>query len=181
MHDDQPIIVPPMARIPQVSPQVAARKRSVYIAPVLHRLPTTPRQFSPSPMVPPALPLPPVSPLPQPYRPNRLVYIPPEIHRDAAQQQSPSYTYFLPQTPMPLPPYGEIDQLSPINDMMRNVSPYTSSMGIASPGAIPGSLPGYYSISKRRPDPGLGETLLGCASLLFLGVIVLVLLYYLAT
>ncbi|HYK84240.1 MAG TPA: hypothetical protein VEV19_02660 [Ktedonobacteraceae bacterium] len=140
MYDDQqPIIVPPIVRIPQVSPQVAARKR--------------------------------------------WLYIPPEIRRDSAMQQSPSYpsyTYFLPQTPMPLPSYGETDQLSPVDDMMRNVSPYTSSMGIPGTGAIPRSLSGYYSISERRPDPGMGEILMGCASLLVLGVMVLILLYFLS-
>ena len=139
MDDQQPIIVPPIARIPQVSPHVVARRR--------------------------------------------WVYIPPEIRHDAAPQQSPtypSYTYFLPQTPRPLPLYGVTDQLSPVDDRMRNVSPHTSSMGIPSTGAIPGSRPGYYSISERRPAPGLGETLLGCGSLLFLGIMVLILLYYLS-
>lgn len=140
MHDDQPIIIPPMVHIPQISPQVAVKKR--------------------------------------------WVYIPPDIRRDAISQQSPSYpsyTYFLPQTPRPLPLYGATDQLFPVDDMMRNVSPHTSSMGIpSSTGTIPRSLSGYYSISERRPDPGMGEILMGCGSLLFLGVMVLVLLYYLS-
>jgi hypothetical protein len=143
MDDQQPIIVPPIVRIPQVSPQVAVGKR--------------------------------------------WVYIPPEIRRDATSQQSPSYssyrsyTYFLPQTPRPLPLYGTTDQLSTVDDMMRNVSPHTSSMGIPpGTGSIPRSLSGYYSISERRPDPGMCETLMGCASLLFLGIMVLVLLYYLS-
>ena len=140
MYDDQqPIIVPPIVRIPQVSPQVAARKR--------------------------------------------WVYIPPDIRRDTISQQSPSYpsyTYFLPQTPRSFPLYGATDQLSPVDDMMRNVSPHTSSMGIPSTDAIPRSLSGYYTISERRAGPGIGETLMGCASLLVLAIVVLVLLYFLS-
>jgi len=46
----------------------------------------------------------------------------------------------------------------------------------------PCSIPGYFVKDKaKRSEPGFGETLMGCGMLLLIGVLVVAVLYYLAT
>lgn len=180
MYKEQPIFVPPMVHVPQVPPHIVAQRRQSCINPLLYKLPMTPRtpqQSSQLVMVPSTS-----TPLPPTYRHHRLVYIPPEIHRDTTEPPShSSITYFLPHTPKLLPLNDAANQLSAKTDKMHNVSAPPSSISMHGTSTVLRTFSGHYSAVKRRPDPSLGETLLGCTSLLIVGLVLLVLLYYLAS
>jgi len=165
MQKPEPIIVPPMIRIPQISPQVIAQRRRGYFVPSLYiyRRSATPLQCSP---------------LPPPYRPNRLVYIPPEIRHVQVTEQSPWLTRPMPETPRPFPLFSNTGQFSPIQETPMNVFLHTSPVGMSA--TFPKSLVGYSPSSVKRREPGVGETLMGCATLFLVGIILLAILYYIA-
>jgi hypothetical protein len=70
-------------------------------------------------------------------------------------------------------------ELSPIREIQPDFLIRTSQMEI--PATPPYSIPGYLASEVERQEPGVGETLLGCGMLFLLGIIALVILYYLAT
>jgi len=70
-------------------------------------------------------------------------------------------------------------ELSPIREIQPDILIRTSQMDI--PATPPYSIPGYLASEVEREEPGVGETLLGCGMLFLLGIIALVILYYLAT
>lgn len=159
----EPIIVPPMIRIPQISPQVIAQRRRGHFVSSPDRQLATPFQCSP---------------LPPPYRPHRLVYIPPEIGRIQVAEQSPWLTQPMPETPRPFPIFSNTCQFSPIQETPMNVFLYPSPMG--KPATVTKSLVGYSPSRVERRAPGVGETLMGCATLFLVGIILLAILYYIA-
>ena len=169
MQKPEPIIVPPMAHIPQVPPQIVAIQRRVYVPPTLYRQanqmrqPATPLQFSP---------------LAQLHRPNRSAYIPPEIRYAPATEPSSWLSRSLPETPRPFPLTCDTGQFASIQKTPTTVFRPATKMSM--PSALPHSLVGYNPSSVRRPDPGVAETLMGCATLFILGIVVLTVLYYLA-
>lgn len=138
MQKPEPTIVPPMAcmvRIPQISPEVVAIRRRLYVPPA---------------------------------------------KSSQAAEQSPWLSRSLPETPRPFPLSSDTGQFAAIQKTPANVFRPTATMGMPSASAaLPHSLAGYTS-STRRSDPGVGETLLGCATLFLVGIIVLLVLYYLA-
>lgn len=163
MQKPQPIIVPPMVRIPQISPQIIAQRRRGYFVPSPHGRSATPLQHSP---------------LPPPYRPHRLVYIPPEIRHVRVTEQSPSLAHPIPETPRPFLILSNTGQFSPIQETPMNIFRYTSPMEM--PATVTKSLVGYSPSSVERREPGSGETLMGCATLLLISIILLAILYYIA-
>jgi hypothetical protein len=163
MQKPQPIIVPPMVRIPQISPQIIAQRRRGYFVPLPHGQSATTLQHSP---------------LPPPYRPHRLVYIPPEIRHVQVTEQSASLTHPMPETPRPFLIFSDTGQFSPIQETPMNIFQYTSPMGM--PTTITKSLVGYSPSSVKRREPGVVETLMGCATLFLVGIILLAILYYIA-
>jgi len=175
MQKPEPTIVPPMARmvrIPQIPPQVVAIRRRVYVPPAINsqasqaRQAVAPLQFSPQ---------------AQPQRPNRSVYIPPEMRYVRTAEQSPWFSHPLPETPRPFPLSSDTGQFASIQKTPANVFRPTATMGMpTASAALPHSLAGYIPSNTRRPDPGVGEILLGCATLFLVGIMVLVVLYYLA-
>lgn len=179
MQKPEPIIVPPMApitpmaRIPQIPPQVVAIRRRVYVPPAIRQA-NQARQAAPLQF----------SPLAQPHRPNRSFYIPPEMRYVQTTEQSSWLSRPLPETPRPFPLTRDTGQFASIQKTPTNVfqPSITRGMPVASAASttLPHSQVGYTPTSTRRSDPGVGETLLGCATLLVIGIIVLVALYYLA-
>ena len=111
------------------------------------------------------------SPLPPPYRPYRLVYIPPEIRHVQVTEQSPSLAHPMPETPRPFLILSDTGQFSPIQETPTNISLHTSPMGM--PATVTKSLVGYSPSSVKRREPGVGETLMGCATLFLVGIILL--------
>lgn len=183
MDKPQPSIVPPMARIPQIPPQQVAGNRRVYIPPTFRRA-TAPAYRA----------------VPRLYTQNRHVYIAPPLTRLPAHQYSPVAQQVmqmpdgqiapairlpinlhkpLMQQRVPETPGLLSLQLSPIREIQPDMPVRTSQMGI--PTTPPCSLPGYFTAEVKRQEPGPGETLLGCGILLLIGVVALVILYYLAT
>ena len=163
MQKPEPIIVPPRVRIPQIPPQDIAQRRRGYFIPSPYRQSATPLQYSP---------------LAPPYRPNRLIYIPAEIRHVEVTEQLPWLTHPMPETPRPFPILSNTGQLSPIRKTSANFFQHTASIKI--PTSVPVSLVGYSPSSVKRRDPGVGETLMGCATLFLVGIILLAILYYIA-
>ena len=183
MENPQPNIVPPMARIPQVPPQQVAGNRRVYIPPTFRRVTTPPNRF-----------------VPRPYIVHRHVYIAPSLTRLPAYQYSPLWQQMtqtsdehiapviklpaklrkpLMQQGVPETPGLLSAELSPIREIQPDFLIRTSQMDI--PATPPYSIPGYLASEVECQGPGVGETLLGCGMLFLLGIIALVILYYLAT
>jgi hypothetical protein len=194
------IIVPPMARIPQVPPQQVAGNRRVRLDPSFNRSSTS----RASPVAGPHIP-----------RLNRFLYLAPKSTRISTlqQQHSPARPLQKPvlspeehDVVIALPPLIKLPsnppkmlweqqgldtprslslvkrpaQLSTSKDMPRDFSPGTArSRGI--PDTPPYSIPGYFPARSNGQEPGVGETLLGCAVLLVVSIIVLILLYYLSS
>ena len=169
MQKPEPIIVPPMAHIPQVPPQVVAIRRRVYVPPALYRQTSQARQTT-APLQ--------FSSLIQLQRPNRSAYIPPEIRYMPTAEPSSWLSHPLPETPRPFPLSSDTGQFTTIQKTPTNVFRPVARMSM--PSALPHSLAGYTPSSVRRPDPGVAETLLGCATLFIVAILVLTILYYLA-
>ena len=183
MENPELNIGPPMAGIPQVPPEQVAGNRRVYIPPTFRRV-TTPAYRC----------------VPWPYIANRYVYIAPSLTRLPAYQYPPLSQ---PTTQMPdeyispvikLPanlhkppmPQGVPEtpgllslEFSPIREIQPDILIRTSEMGI--PATPPCSIPGYLAREVKRQEPGVGEALLGCGMLFLIGIIALLILYYLAT
>jgi hypothetical protein len=164
MQEPQPIIVPPMVRIPQIPPQVITQRRRGYFVPSPHGQSTTPLQCSP---------------LPPPYRPNQLVYIAPEIRHVQVIEQPAWLSHSMSETPRPFQIFSNTGQFSPIQETPLNIFRYTSPKG--KPATATKSLVGYSPSSVKRREPGAGEMLMGCATLFLVGIILLAILYYIAT
>lgn len=164
MQKPEPIIVPPRVRIPQISPQVIAQRRRGYFIPSPYRQLATPLQCSP---------------LARPYRPHRIVYIPPDIRHVQVTAQSPWLAHPMPETPRPFVMFSDTGQFSPIQETPTNIFLHTSSMGL--PATLPKSLVGFSPSNVKRREPGVGETLMGCATLFLVGIILLAILYYIAS
>ena len=163
MEEPQPIIVRPIVRVPQVPPQQVAGNRRVYIAPALNRLP---------------VPLYTYLPLPQAYTQNRFVYIPPRLKPPSNLQQS-SVWQRVPETPGLLSFGHRPAQFSSSGRTQPEMPMRASHPGV--PVTPSCSIPGYFATRLEREEPGVAETLMGCGILLLLGLIALVLLYYLST
>jgi hypothetical protein len=200
MEKPEFIIVPPMARIPQIPPQQVAGNRRVYIAPTFNPLSTSqyspaPRQQTPKPNV--FLHMAPTLtriPIPQqqqsparswqryhvhPEENDVVIALPPLIRLSSHPPKVPGEWKGL-DTPRPLSPVQRATQLSPIGGMQRDVFTGSSqSRGI--PDTPPYSIPGYFPVRADRQEPGVGETLMGCAVLLIVSIVVLIFLYYISS
>ncbi|MEO8971135.1 MAG: hypothetical protein ABI406_05975 [Ktedonobacteraceae bacterium] len=181
-QSDQSNVIPPVMRIPQVPPQFVTLQRRVFIVPSVtamslpDELPRTPMPGQPAQpgqqqrtFVTPSvtfLSLP--QHIEQTPRPQFLsgkvpVYAPPG-------SQQPPMDFMLPQTPMP-----------PASGYSSGI--YNISMPVPArsfPGRPLISIPGSRSSSDGRTGPGVGETLMGCAVLMLLAILVLAALYYIS-
>ena len=163
MQQPEFIIVPPMLRIPQVPPQVIAQRRGGYSGPLPSRHSATLLQCSP---------------LPQPYRPHQLVYIPPERRHVQVIEQSPWLAHPMPETPRPFRIVSDTDQFAPIQETPTNISLHISPIGMSA--TFPNTLVGLSLSNAKRHEPGVFEALMGCATLFLVGIILLAILYYIA-
>jgi hypothetical protein len=179
MENPEPNIVPPMEGSPQVPPQQGVgNRRRVHIPPTYRRTPT-----------------PAYRPVLRSHTQNRYVYIVPSLTQDPplSQQVMQKTDEFVspviklpskPQTPMVpgVPETPGLLEMSPIQEIQPDTFIITSQMEIpiTPPCSIPG-YPGYLASEVEREEPGVAETLLGCGLLFLLGIIVLLILYYLAT
>lgn len=181
-QSDQSNVVPPVMRIPQVPSQFITPQHRVFFVPSVtaislpDELPRTPMPGQPaqptqqSTFVAPSvtfLSLPrgvEQTPRPQFFSGKVPIYVP------SARQQLPMDT-MLPQTPMPT-----------ANGYSSGI--YNISMPVPSksfPTRPPVSIPGSYSTYEGRTEPGISETLMGCAVLIVLAIFILAALYYIAT
>lgn len=176
---NQSHVVPPGVRIPQVPPQYITTQRRVYIVPSATKI-----------LLPDQLPQ---TPMPgQPTRQQR-TYVAPSVtfialpqrveqtprpqflsgkvptYAPSAEQQLPMET-LLPQTPMP----SAHVFTEGVYDISLPAQPKSF------PGRPPVSIAGSRSTQKSQSEYGIGETLMGCAILLAIGIIVLVALYYIS-
>lgn len=179
---NQPNVVPPVMRVPQVPPQFFAPQHRVFIVPSMtamslpDELPRTPMPGQPgqstqqSTFVAPSvtfLSLPQhveQTPRPQFFSGKVPTYIPPE-------RQQPPMDTTLPQTPMP--------SAQTFTSGIYNISIPVPSRSF--PTRPPMSIPGSRSTSKGRTEPGISETLMGCAVLIVLAIFILAALYYIST
>ncbi len=183
---DQPAqshVVPPGVRIPQVPPQFITTQRRVYVVPsttkilLPDQLPQTPMPGQPTQQqrtyVAPSITF--IS-LPQQVeqtpRPQFLsgkvpTYAP--TYAPSAGQQMPMET-LLPQTPMP-------------SAHVFTAGVYEVSLP-AQPNSFPSrppvSIAGSRSTQRGQSEYGIAETLMGCAVLMAIGIIALVVLYYIS-
>jgi hypothetical protein len=182
MENPEPNIVPPMEGSPQVPPQQGAgNRRRVYIPPTYRRTPT-----------------PAYRPVSWSHTQNRYVYIVPSFTQDPplSQQVMQKTDEFVapviklptkPRTPVVpgVPETPGLLEMSPIQELRPDILIRTSQTEIpvtpscSMPG-YPGYL-GYLANEVKRQEPGVAETLLGCGLLFLAGIIVLLILYYLAT
>lgn len=190
---EQAHVVPPMMRVSPVRPQFMAPQRKVFIVPSVtamslpEELPQTPmpgragqqeqgqqgqagqqRTFLAPSVTFFSLPTE-MEPVEQTPRPQFLSGKVPAFVPPGRPRQPMDFT--LPQTPMPTAtgfPSGV----------------YTISLPVPQrsfPGRPPMSIPGSRSHTMERKEPGVGEMLMGCAVLMVLALVVLGVLYYIAT
>ena len=182
VQPDQPNIVPPVMRVPQVPPHFITTQRRMLIVPSVTAmslpddLPGTPMPGQPAQsgqqqrtFVAPSvtfLSLPQhieQTPRPQFFSGKVPAYMPPG-------KQQPPMDFMLPQTPMPT-----------ANGYSSGV--YNIALPVQ-PGRFPDrppmSIPGSRANTESRTEPGVGEMLMGCAVLLVLAILVLVALYYIS-
>ncbi len=175
MQQPEPIIVPPMVRMPQIAPQVIEQRKQEYSVPLPPRQRATPRQFSPLSPRQRATPRQ-FSPLPQLYRPRQVVYSPSERCPVQVHEQSPWLVQPLPETPRPFSIASDTGQFAPIQVTPTNISLHISPIGMSA--SIPNILVGYSPSNVKHHEPGVAETLMGCATLFLVGIILLAILFY---
>lgn len=185
---DQSNVVPPIMRVPQSPSQFFAPQHRVFFVPSVtaislpDELPRTPMPGQP---VQPAQPVQPTpqttfvapsvtflslpqhiehTPRPQFFSGKVPIYVP------TARQQLPMDTT-LPQTPMP--------SANGYSSGIYNISLPVPSKSF--PTRPPMSIPGSYSTYEGRTEPGISETLMGCAVLIVLAIFILAALYYIST
>ncbi|MHB8598674.1 MAG: hypothetical protein ACYDER_17895 [Ktedonobacteraceae bacterium] len=176
---DQSNVVPPVMRVPQGPSQFFAPQHRVFFVPSVtaislpDELPRTPMPGQPaqqSTFVAPSvtfLSLPQhieQTPRPQFFSGKVPTYVP------SARQQLPMDTT-LPQTPMP--------SAQAFTSDIYNISMPVPSKSF--PTRPPVSIPGSYSTYEGRTEPGISETLMGCAILIVLAIFILAALYYIST
>ncbi len=179
---DQSNVVPPVMRVPQAPSQFFAPQHRVFFVPSVtaislpDELPRTPMPGQPaqptqqSTFVAPSvtfLSLPQhieQTPRPQFFSGKVPIYVP------SARQQLPMDT-MLPQTPMP--------SAQAFTSDVYNISMPVPAKSF--PTRPPVSIPGSYSTYGGRSEPGISETLMGCAVLIVLAIFILATLYYIST
>jgi hypothetical protein len=187
MEEPQPNNLPPTAGIPQIPPQRLAGKRYIYLPPTFRPLSTPPHgpilqqntqnrfvETAPSITQPPGYQH---SPIPRQVTQRLDGHIAPAIRLPAKPQKPPAGQQ-APQKPGLLSFANATVQRSPITATQHELPITPPQMRI--PVTPPCSIPGYYTTRYKSQEPRMGETLLGCAMLLLVGIIVLIILYYLA-
>lgn len=177
---NQSHVVPPGVRVPQVPPQYVTTQRRVYVVPSVTKL-----------LLPDQLPQ---TPMPgQPTTQQRRTYVAPSITFIALPQrveQTPRPQFFSGKVPTSAPSAGQqppMDTLLP-QTPMPSANVFTSGVYDISlpaqpksfPGRPPISIAGSRSTQKSQSEYGIGETLMGCAVLIAIAIIALVVLYYIS-
>jgi hypothetical protein len=187
MEHFQPIIVPPMAHVPQIPLQQVAGNQYV----------SMPHQL----LTPPVLPN---TPMPLTLSPGRQrssylastrnrqfllrrvqTFHPAAIASDDDMRTfpilklpaTPKPPLYIPQMPGVLNHNHQLCPLVPISGMQSHIVRQASMTGV--PKTPPCSIPGYFPRSSKEREPGIGETLLGCGTLMLIGIALLAILYYL--
>jgi|GEM_PF-4336541 len=149
-EQSQPTFRPPMARIPQIPPQQVAGNRRVYVAPKIVQ-PSTLRSTAPRQR----------KPAPGYYTPQ---FVSPARQHWAAQPEP------LPETPRP-----RLLVLNPLSPAAGEPSAQTRFV-VSRPRTPPYRIPSEW---RREAEPGISETLLGCAILLLIAIFALAIAYFL--
>jgi hypothetical protein len=187
MEHFQPIIVPPMAHAPQITSRQVADDRNVYMPHQLQTLPILP--YTPLPLS--------LSPgqqrssylastrnhqfllrRMQTFHPAAFVYAD-DMHTFPTLKlaATPKSLLYIPQMRGSLNYNHQLCRPAPISDMQSPIVRQSSMMGV--PKTPPCSIPGYFPRTSKDREPGIGETLLGCAILMLIGIALLAILYYL--
>ncbi len=185
-------VIPPMMRVPQVQPQCVAPQRKVFIVPSVTAM-SLPEEL-------------PQTPMPRQAEQQRQ-----QGHAGQQQRTflTPSVTFLslpavggqIEQTPRPQFLSGKVPTFVPPGrprqpmDMQLPQTPMPTATGFPSevytislpvpqrsfPGRPPMSIPGSRTHMMECKEPGVGEMLMGCAMLMVLAIVVLAVLYYVAT
>lgn len=188
-QSNQPNIVPPVMRVPQVSPQFFAPQRRVFIVPSVTAM-TLPDELPQTPM--PGQPAVPIQSGQSPQQ--QRTFVAPSVTFLSLPQhieQTPRPQFFSGKVPSYMPPgrhQPPMDTTLP-QTPMPSAQAFTSgiyniSMPVPSrsfPTRPPMSIPGSRSTSKGRSEPGISEMLMGCAVLIVLAIFILAALYYIST
>lgn len=177
---DQSNVVPPAMRVPQVPPQFVTTQRKVFIVPSVTAM-SLPDELPRTPM--------PGQPKQQPR-----TYVAPSVTFISLPQrieQTPRPQFFSGKVPTYVPsirPQPPMDSTLPQTPMP---SAHTFTSGVYNitmpvpqrrfPDRPPLSIPGSRSTSESRTEPGVSETLMGCAVLIVLAIFMLAVLYYIST
>ena len=178
---DQSNVVPPSPamQVPQVPPQFVTTQRRMFIVPSVTAM-SLPEEL-------------PRTPMPgQPIQQSRTYVAPSVTFISLPQQieQTPRPQFFSGNVPTCVP---SIKQQPPMDSMLPQTpmpSAHTFTSGVYNitmpvppksfPGRPPISIPGSRSTSESRTEPGVSETLVGCAVLMVLAIFILAVLYYIA-
>jgi len=176
---DQLNVVSPAMRVPQVPPQFVTTQRQVFIVPSVTAM-SLPEEL-------------PRTPMPgQPTQQQRTYVVPSVTFISLPQQieQTPRPQFFSGKVPTYIP---SIRQQPPMESTLPQTpmpSAHTFTSGVYNitmpvpqkrfPDRPPIPIPGSRSISESRTEPGVSETLIGCAVLMVLAIFILAVLYYIA-
>jgi hypothetical protein len=188
MKNFQPTSKQSIAGIPQTPPWQSIRNQHVFVAPQLQTPPTlpyTPLPIAPSPrqqgslsyatmhsrqfLIRRAQTFQPATTLP-----DDDAYIFPLLKLPA----TPGPARYIPQPPGPLNYMRQSFPPAPVTGVPSNRTPRESLTEVSK--TPPCSIPGYFPRKSKLQEPGIAETLLGCGTLMLIGIVLLAALYYLS-
>ncbi len=192
MENFQPTTRPLMAAIPQIPPWQIVANQHMFIAPQLQTLPTlpyTPLPIAPSPRQQRSLSYAPMygrqflirraqTFQPATTLPDDDAYIFPLLKLPATPKPAWHPSWYIPQKPGSLSYMRRSFPPDPVTGVPSNIAHSASVTG--APKTPPCSIPSYFPHKSKMQEPGIAETLLGCGTLMLIGIVLLAVLYYLS-
>ncbi|MFL5626836.1 MAG: hypothetical protein ACJ788_14730, partial [Ktedonobacteraceae bacterium] len=168
------------------------RNQHVFAAPqlpTLRTLPYTPLPAAPSPRQQPGLSYAPMHSRqflirraqtfqPATTLPDDDAYIFPLLKLPATPGPAQYPSWYIPQPPGPLNYMRQSFPPAPVTGVPSNRTPRESLTEVSK--TPPCSIPGYFPRKSKLQEPGIAETLLGCGTLMLIGIVLLAVLYYLS-